>query len=123
MRLISALLLAQFTWVMMAPGWVVADFLLERNRIARDLCVQRMVADGQRTCHGECQLMKRMEQSAGREQSLPAELRAYRISEVIVDAVPSVVSGFAVERQMAWAPFSADLQDGFPRRVAPVPWC
>ena len=123
MRTISAFLLIHFLVATMAPAWIVADFLVERNQIEKDLCVQRMVADGQRTCHGECQLMKRLEKSESQEQNLPAELRAFRISEMIMEEAPMALVIPAVENQMAWAVLSEEPQDGHPRRQAPVPWC
>ncbi len=123
MRIFSAFLLIHFLVATMAPAWIVADFLVERACIERELCVQRMVPDGQRTCHGECQLMKRLEKSEHQEQNLPAELRAFRISEMILEEGPLAMVIPVAEREMAWAVLSEVPQDGFPRRLAPVPWC
>lgn len=46
--------------LMMAPTVVLIEFTLDRERIARELCVQREVVEEMRTCHGECQLSKRL---------------------------------------------------------------
>lgn len=44
------------------------DFLMERDRIARELCVQRDVQESHRTCHGQCHLVKQLKEAEGREQ-------------------------------------------------------
>ena len=53
LRWLSAFLLVHFIAVLTVPAWITVDFMLERDRIARDLCVQRMVTEGLPTCHGE----------------------------------------------------------------------
>ena len=70
MRSIAAFLLIQFIGLIVAPAVVVGDFWVERARIERELCVQRMVPGEPRTCHGECQLMKRWAHSDERAMSL-----------------------------------------------------
>ena len=101
----------------------MADFMVERDRIERELCVQRMVPDEQRTCHGECCLMKRLEKSGEREQNLPVELRAVRIGDMITDdsALPVIIPLDAAE--LAWAVLTEEPREGHPGPLAPVPWC
>lgn len=123
MRTISAFLLIHFLVATMAPAWIVADFLVERSCIEKELCVQRMVPDGQRTCHGECQLMKRLEKSESQEQNLPAELRAFRIGEMIMEEKPLALVVPSVELALVWASFSEKPHEGHLSVQAPVPWC
>ncbi len=122
MRTFSVVLLLHFLAITVAPAWITLDFLVERDRIEKDLCVQRMVADGQRTCHGECYLMKRLEKSEGREQNLPNELRAFRIGDMIALEVEGA-SVIATEIDKPnWARFELAPLTGHTRPLAPVPW-
>ncbi|HQV39174.1 MAG: hypothetical protein IPO60_07130 [Flavobacteriales bacterium] len=123
MRGISAFLLLHFLAVTLAPAWIVADFMVERDRIERELCVQRMVPDEQRTCHGECSLMKRLEKSGEREQNLPAELRAVRISDMITDDGTLALVIPPDGAKLAWATLIEEPREGHPRPHALVPWC
>lgn len=123
MRGISAFLLLHFLAVTLAPAWIVADFMVERDRIERELCVQRTVPDAQRTCHGECCLMKRLEKSGEREQNLPAELRAVRIGDMITDEGLSALVIPPDGSTLAWASLTEGTCEGHPRPHTPVPWC
>ncbi len=123
MRGISTFLLLHFLAVMLAPAWIVADFMVERDRIQRELCVQRMVPDEQRTCHGECCLMKRLEKSGEREQNLPFELRALRIGDMITDDDASELVIPLDGARPAWATMTEEPREGHTRPHAPVPWC
>jgi hypothetical protein len=60
MRGIAASLFALMVGLILAPAIVVVEFHADRDRIARELCVQRDVVEDMRTCHGECQLSKRL---------------------------------------------------------------
>ncbi|QQR87138.1 MAG: hypothetical protein IPJ76_02610 [Flavobacteriales bacterium] len=57
----------------LAPAFIVTAFFAERSRIERELCVQRARAEGMRTCHGECHLMKQLKaaEDAAADHSLP----------------------------------------------------
>ena len=123
MRTFSVVLLVHFLATTMVPAWITLDFLVERDRIQRELCVQRMVPDGQRTCHGECQLMKRLEKSGERERNLPMELRAFRIGDMIThDGRLALVVPMDKGKQV-WAVLSEEPREGHSRPHAPVPWC
>lgn len=123
MRAISAFLLLHFLAVTVAPAWIVGEFLLERTRIEKELCVQRMVAEGQRTCHGECQLMKRLEHSNDKAHNLPTELQSLRLGEFIIgeEQLPLVLP--PVGGDHLWSSMSEDVLEGHSRPRAPVPWC
>ncbi|MCU0320288.1 MAG: hypothetical protein MUE88_09460 [Flavobacteriales bacterium] len=60
MRGIAASLFALMVGLILAPAILVVEFHADRDRIARELCVQRDVVEDMRTCHGECQLSKRL---------------------------------------------------------------
>lgn len=84
MRGVSSLLLLAYVALLLAPACIVTDFLFERDHIERDLCVQRMVVEGKRTCHGDCYLMRKLGRSQEREKGLPAELRELRVDEAVL---------------------------------------
>lgn len=123
MRGISAFLLFNFLVATMAPAWIVADFLVERGRIERELCVQRMVPDDQRSCHGECHLKKRLEKSGDPERELPFDLRALRIGEMILQEDASALVIPPDGHEPAWATLVEEPREGHPHPNAPVPWC
>lgn len=122
MRGSAAILLLHFILVTFAPGWIVADFWVERDRIEREICVQRMVADADRTCHGECSLMKRLDKFGEREQNLPNEIRAVRIGEMITDAGMLPVAAPQLGLELLWGSLREGPLDGHPRTRTPVPW-
>lgn len=123
MRGITAFLLLHFIAVTLAPGWIVADFWVEQDRIAQELCVQRMVPDAERTCHGECSLMKRLDKCADREQNLPNEIRAVRIGDMIADESELAIVLPTNGIRFPWGSFSEEPLDGHKCPHAPVPWC
>ena len=123
MRGLTALLLLHFTLATLAPAWIVGDFWLEHARIERDLCVQRMVPEAHRTCHGECQLMGRLKECGAREQNLPNELRAVRINEMIVEVIGVMIPTSTKGNELPWGTFSEGALDGHPQALSPVPWC
>lgn len=59
-RWCSRILLLVILAVSNAPLVILVQFHLDRSRIARELCVQRDLVENMRTCHGECQLSKRL---------------------------------------------------------------
>ena len=123
MRVFSVVLLLHFIAITVAPAWITLDFVVERDRIERELCVQRSVPEGQRTCHGQCFLMKRLQKSGERERNLPMELRAVRIGDMITNDGQLVLVVPQKRDKEIWAMLSEDVKEGHPRRLAPVPWC
>lgn len=123
MRGLAAFLLVHFLAVTFAPAWIVADFMLERSRIEQELCVQRMVPDDLRTCHGECQLSRRLKNVDQREANLPNELKAVHLDQML--PVPDLEDPFLspqLENPRRGALVERELE-GHPRVPAPVPWC
>ncbi|MBK8227853.1 MAG: hypothetical protein IPK70_11855 [Flavobacteriales bacterium] len=107
---------------MVAPSLFVLHFQLHRAYIERELCVQRDVAMGMRTCHGQCQLSKRLkalEQEAA--QGFPAERIDFR-TEPAVDgfSVPVLIANSAQPRRFAHV--EDGLLNGFRAQSDPVPW-
>jgi len=63
---VRRLLPVLFTGYLMSvvgPFAAVLNFVMQRDRIARELCVQRAVPDAQRTCHGQCHLRKQLQEA------------------------------------------------------------
>lgn len=69
--MLGRLLLFLFAATVAAPAFVMVDFLLERDRIIKELCVQRTVPEMKRTCHGQCHLAKQLKETAPAEEELP----------------------------------------------------
>lgn len=123
MRGLSLIFLLHFLAVTFAPGCLVADFLLERSRIERELCVQRMVPEEVRTCHGECQLSKRMAHLDQRAENLPNELKRMHIGETLLRGGLMQLLLPLGGSEHPWAHLEALVADGHPWAAAPVPWC
>lgn len=123
MRFFAAILLLQFISVLFAPAFIVADFMAERNHIERDLCVQRMVPDAERSCHGECCLKRRLDESGARERNMPTELRALRLSDMLADEEALVFIPETRNVKSPWGIVQEGTLVGHTRLSAPVPWC
>ncbi|HMN06502.1 MAG TPA: hypothetical protein PKD45_12315 [Flavobacteriales bacterium] len=122
MRGLSAYVLIHFVAITFAPGWIMADFLLERNRIARELCVQRMVPEDLRTCHGECQLSKRLAALDDQERKLPEMINAFRIDNMIADGGSPELAAPEEEAEPAWPQTADGTLQGHVLTMVPVPW-
>jgi len=109
-----------FTAVVAAPAAVYVAWELRRDHIMRELCVQRDVVDGMRTCHGECVLAKRykaLEREA--QEGFPAE-RVVRFEPVTeLDEERSMIV-LPVQR-IHWTEPGAWTLDGFGDAVDHVP--
>ena len=69
--ILGRLLLFLFAATVAAPAVVMVDFLLERDRIIKELCVQRTVPEMERTCHGQCHLAKQLKETSGTREDAP----------------------------------------------------
>lgn len=108
--------------VLLAPFAITLDFLLQRDRIARELCVQRAVPEGERTCHGQCCLKKQLltEETTPTSPSTPPVLPQKIHPELLALAVKPVNDVHV--GTLAWAfitprPLAADRDP-----AEPVPW-
>lgn len=91
-RLPVVLVLAIFLAMLFAPAFVLVEFKLHQEGIARELCVQRDVVEAMRTCHGHCQLSKRFKQLEHEAAAgFPVERIQNRFEPVtpIADPVPN----------------------------------
>lgn len=106
----------------MAPSLVLVNFVAHRAYIERELCVQREMAADMRTCHGECQLSKRLkalEHEA--QQDLPRDLVMLRTEPAMPQTEPTPLPERAAERR--FFPLSEpDLASGHRSSIEPVPW-
>ncbi len=123
MRATALLLLLACLATVVAPALIVTDFLVRRERILTEICVQRMVPDEMRTCHGNCYLSRTLRQVDQQERELPNELRSMRLPEMVLttEAPPSLLPPVAVTSY----PSAADpsLCEGWSLASDPVPWC
>jgi hypothetical protein len=74
LRITGPLFALVFAAVLNGPSLYLLQFTVRKAYIERELCVQRDVMEGMRTCHGECQLSKKfraLEEQA--DASFPAE--------------------------------------------------
>lgn len=118
--ILSVLLL--YAGQFLVPAFIVGRFIAERERIERELCVQRERAEDMRTCHGECHVMKQLraaEDAAADhappqlpKRTQPESWSSFRIAV----PVPPVL---AVEH--AQVSPQAVARPGEP--LDPVPWC
>jgi len=109
---------------MLAPSLTLLDFHLRRSTIERELCVQRDVVETMRTCHGECQLSKRLkalEQEA--ERGFPVEDLQFREYPMVVDGASNEILGAIVSASVFLFDRSVITANGFGRSPEHVPWC
>lgn len=106
-----------------APSLYLLQFQLRRAYIEDELCVQRDVMAGMRTCHGECHLSKKfkaLEQEAAK--GFPAERFEYHTVPMMLQASATRVP-LACSSDRWFPPFIADEERGFHQPAEPVPWC
>jgi len=68
MRFTAPFLVALWFLAYAAPSWVVVRFVLDRDRIIKEECVQRGVPLAERTCFGQCHLVKQLNELEEKEQ-------------------------------------------------------
>lgn len=121
-RLLAVLLAPLFAAVVLAPSLTLLDFTLRRASIARELCVQRDLAEDMRTCHGDCQLSKRLkalEQEAS--EGFPAGRLQFREDPMVALSAPPRARLPFVPIHLA-AERAPRLPDGHQRSLEHVPW-
>lgn len=104
------------------PSLVLLQFLTDRARIERELCVQRELVGDMRTCHGECQLSKRLAAlESEAEKGFPADRTEVRF-EPVVTALSEAPALLRVPASMAWPPLIEAPRSGHPVAIDHVPW-
>lgn len=122
-RALSHLLLAVYLTVLAAPCAITAGFIFDRDRIAKEFCVQRTLPEGQRTCHGQCHLMKQLlaERNDARTP-VPPPVLPEKIQPEWVDQ-PVRWALVIPTRSLVTAILVMETRFGFPSGPDPVPWC
>jgi hypothetical protein len=120
-------LTAAFLTLLMALPWllpcgVLVGWGLERERIRKELCVQREMADSVRTCNGECVLMKRLKKAEDAERNAQPPLVQWRIEPAVTQAATNSLVTYFTARELRFPQLLEALRDGHVRCTEPVPW-
>lgn len=107
---------------LLAPACIVVDFLLDQDRIAQELCVQRLVPDEMRTCHGHCYLSKKLREVDARERDLPDVLRSVKLDDAVPQRTALCVSPALYSRALLRPTLTEDELSGHVPVSEPVPW-
>ncbi|MFZ1686129.1 MAG: hypothetical protein WAU70_01830 [Flavobacteriales bacterium] len=120
-RTAQLLLLLLYVGQLLAPAIIITDFIVDRERIARELCVQRERTEGMRTCHGECHMMKQLHAAEhAAAQHTPPSLPIKAQPEWFVEVMDVAKQSDAVILQ--WLEASVGLHAGVRNVAEPVPW-
>lgn len=106
---------------LVAPAVVVLDFLVERDRIAKEICVQRLTPESMRTCHGQCYVMKKLRSVEQQERDLPDCLRAMRMDDAMPLEMRSI-SGQQFGASLRWPTHDTRTLPGSVPSPEHVPW-
>ena len=123
MRAIPLTMLCALLAHLLVPACIVVDFLVDQERIAQELCVQRLVPDDMRTCHGDCYLSKKLKDVDARERDLPVAFRALKLDDATPQQATLVTFFSRVATGPAWPDAEHDLLPGCVPVSEPVPWC
>ena len=123
MRAIPLALLCVLLAHLLVPACILVDFLVDRDRIANELCVQRLVPDDMRTCHGGCYLSRKLKDVDARERDLPVAFRALKLDDAIPQQTDLLTIFSAVTTGPAWPGAEHGLLPGCVPVSEPVPWC
>lgn len=120
-RAAQLLLLLLYVGQLLAPAIIITDFIVDRERVALELCVQRERTEGMRTCHGECHMMKQLHAAEdAAAQHTPPSLPVKAQPEWIVEVMDVAKQSDAVIMQRLEA--SVGLHAGVRSVAEPVPW-
>lgn len=119
----AALLLCLYGCALLLPFGICVDFVMEKERIARDLCVQRAVPGEQRTCHGQCHLAKQLKKAEGTEHQRESALPDFRfeVQFLVAHGAQRLIAFQPAKAQFAPARDMATCS-GFVRCSELVPW-
>jgi len=121
--ILGRLLLFLFAATVATPAVVMVDFLLERDRIIKELCVQRAVPEMERTCHGQCHLAKQLKEIAPAKEELPVpptirfevQFAGAHTAATVHAPQAQLRPGYPLDRSYA-------VLSGFPTCTEGVPW-
>lgn len=108
---------------LLVPACIVVDFLVDQDRIAKELCVQRLVPDDMRTCHGDCYLSQKLKDVDARERDLPVAFRALKLDDAIQQQTTVRTIFSLTVTGPAWLDREHALLHGCVPVSEPVPWC
>ena len=123
LRITGPLFALVFAAVLNAPTLYVLQFTVHKAYIERELCVQRDVMEGMRTCHGECQLSKKfraLEEEANAR--FPADRLEIR-NEVLIGHDVTPPRFLPLVSQRTYPAFVVSIATGHQAVPDPVPWC
>ncbi|MBS1580825.1 MAG: hypothetical protein JST66_01360 [Bacteroidetes bacterium] len=119
----ARLLFVTYLMSVCLPAAILVNFLAQRDRIVREVCVQRMVPEGRRTCHGQCHLARQLKEAQGDKdegtRALPMLRFEQEFVEALMDFAMSVPAGLPAIGPLAW---NAGLLAGYPASPRVVPW-
>ena len=116
----SVAMLVVYTLVLAWPSLVVVDWLADRDRIARELCVQHDLPPEMNHCNGQCHLAKELKATQAAQENAAAEpeVQVFHVNAV-ADPAPLVMLLRGSDREFPlWS--SAELI-GHSGSVDPVP--
>lgn len=121
-RTVAGFLVVAMVLPFVLTATVLVSFHLERDRIIKELCVQRALPEAEQTCHGQCQLKKQL-QAAEAPQDVPALPRL----ELRMEPAISSHAGFSLSipqvRSRSFGPEEhVRMGAGYPSLADPVPW-
>ena len=118
--LASFAMLAVYLLVLAWPSLVVVDWLADRDRIARELCVQRELPPEMNHCNGQCHLAKelRATQAAQEKAAAEPEVQVFLVNAV-ADMAVQVMWLQGSDRE--FLPWSSSELIGHSGSVDPVP--
>ena len=123
MRAIPLAMMCVLLAHLLVPACIVVDFLVDQDRIAHELCVQRLVPDDMRTCHGDCYLSKKLKDVDARERDLPVAFRALKLDDAIPQQTTLRTIFSPTMTGPAWLDTEHALLPGSVPVSEPVPWC
>ena len=121
MRVFGPLLALLLVIELVAPTVVVLDFLVERDRIAKEFCVQRLTPESMRTCHGQCYMMKKLRSVEQHERDLPENVRAMKMDDALPQQ-PRATDDLRCATARRWSALSAFTRSGDVPPPDHVPW-
>ncbi len=123
MRAFAPTLILLWLLAYAAPSWVVVRFHMDRERIVLEECVQRGVPLKERTCFGQCHLVKKLNDLEKQEQGgVPGTVTVKWEPEAMFTAISllspaslDLVHVHRVEQASALLSRTPKVQEGVPR--------
>lgn len=122
-RALASLLLLATSLPLVVTGFVLVRFQLERDRIIREVCVQRDRPIEKNCCKGSCQLEKQLKEQEGQEpgSSVPPRIELRVEPAVLCGPMRATLCLAASVRLFGGDPASP-TRAGHPALADHVPW-